>query len=437
MPTVTVTVRDATSLAPISGVLVYHGGSVVGSSDGSGQLGFSGTTSQLFRLVFWKEFYTATDLVVSIGASNSSYTLNLSRHAVQSAPGFGTEGGYVAMDVLSTCPPNQGVLSPIARTNYVTSGADFTYLDWTFSRPMFTGDTGHYYLVNFGSYIRANVAFNANSTFWPDGEVTVNFAYLDARPLENILAQSVSLPGTARRVVGGTGTNAHALAWFSPTSCPVIDSGSPTVVGGGGIPGSNNVGGPGLLSMDLLPDGRKLLARVTGGGIYVDRYNTTYPAEAVAATVTVTSSGGKAVSLRTRHRTIADRRGSIVDLLSVEGDTVYHRTSRNQGRTWSVASTVASGQGCTMATWVRRGLILAAYYELTNTRWMLKIGTVGTDGVTVTWGSAQVLVTSAKNAGQLLLDSNGIPYFVYTTSGDVVTLLRCRSITKAGVGTWS
>jgi len=186
-----------------------------------------------------------------------------------------------------------------------------------------------------------------------------------------------------------------------------------------------------ILSFDRGILGRRIVARVSSGAALARRYNDALP-EAVAETVTVAASGASALCVRAR-------RSGEWDLMTVESGAVKLYTSYDQGRTWTLASTVqASGAaGVTQCDDPSRGRKLAAYYDSANTRWLLKVGQLDAAGTTWSWSAAQVLVTSAQAQGELRLQRAGVYEFLYLTSGGAEVLLTCNQLSNAGVGTWS
>lgn len=167
------------------------------------------------------------------------------------------------------------------------------------------------------------------------------------------------------------------------------------------------------------------------GAVKVARYNDALP-PAVAATVTVETSGGTGVSLQAR----AD--GSFDLVYAHTSGTIKRRTSRDGGRTWSVASTVATGYtDCDHLVDESRGLALVALWKESASEWYLSVGTLNAAGTAWSYTTPALFVSSAKRGGSLLRRGDGAYEFAYTTTADVVTVVRNRELSSAGAGTWS
>lgn len=186
----------------------------------------------------------------------------------------------------------------------------------------------------------------------------------------------------------------------------------------------------GKLDFDFGPDGRLLLAYVdAAGALQVERYDDAFP-PAVAETVEVVASGVLTCAIQCH-------RDGIWNLLYSTGAAVLLRTSRDQGATWSVATTVISGSYSTNDGWLdeETGLWVVPVYLESASRWDYVVGTCDGSGVW-SFGSARTLIGSAKGSGRLQRDRAGIWTFAYSTTGGAQSIVRCRDLSTTA-GTFS
>lgn len=164
--------------------------------------------------------------------------------------------------------------------------------------------------------------------------------------------------------------------------------------------------------------------------VKVRLYNDQQP-ETVASTVTVESDGGRAVSL-------ACRRSGEWDLFYVRGNTVYFTHSDDQGGSWSVATSIASGyQDVKHVIDERTGRMIVALYNDSADRWDFCIGTLDEDGETWTFTAPATLVSNASAGGDLKLRADGVPELAYMTTGGASSIVRARDLTASGGGSWA
>lgn len=176
--------------------------------------------------------------------------------------------------------------------------------------------------------------------------------------------------------------------------------------------------------------GRLLIALAVSGVLTVRRHNDSVPDGFTAAT-SIESSGVTACS-------IVARRSGIVDLLYCHSGAVKHRTSRDQGVTFSVATTIASGYDC-VAHWLDEGagMLVAMLWKSSDATWYVTVGTLGDDGVTWTFSTPASVVAGKKAGASLQRRDDGTHEFAYVTSGGAAAMLRAKALLKTGAGSWS
>ncbi|MDO8606743.1 MAG: hypothetical protein Q7R40_09425 [Phaeospirillum sp.] len=71
-------------------------------------------------------------------------------------------------------------------------------------------------------------------------------------------------------------------------------------------------------------------------------------------------------------------------------------------------------------------------------RWEVIVGTMDSGGITWTWSTPVVVVSSVPNCRSWLnRRKDGVWEFAYVDSGGAIQWLRCPNLTSAGAGTWS
>jgi len=177
--------------------------------------------------------------------------------------------------------------------------------------------------------------------------------------------------------------------------------------------------------------GRLLIAYTdTAGAVKVNRYNDNLP-PTVAATVTLETAGGTGVSLAAKGE-------HHFDLYYAQSGTVKRRTTKDAGRTWSVATTIATGyQDVSHVVDRGRKIELVALWKESESRWYIAVGTLQADDTYGAHSTPTTLVSSAKRGGSLIREGNGHFSFAYRTSADVVSVVRCSAISKTGTGSWT
>ncbi len=172
--------------------------------------------------------------------------------------------------------------------------------------------------------------------------------------------------------------------------------------------------------------GQLLVARIGGGNLVLDRYDDASP-EAVEGSATI-EAGASGVSLW------AGRDGSLECAYVVDGD-VKLRESRDQGRTWGVATTIASGYLNPVAGRDEpMGLHTVLMYKEADSTWYQS--TKQTNG---TWSSpVSTGLVGANCAASLLPPTKGTARweFVYTNADGDVVRVECRNPSVAGTWTW-
>lgn len=166
------------------------------------------------------------------------------------------------------------------------------------------------------------------------------------------------------------------------------------------------------------------------GVVGVERYDDAFP-PVVAATVTVESSGGQGTP------DIDWRRDGVGELIYAKSNTVYERQSRDQGRSWAVADTVATGyQDACEAVYEGRGLKVVGLYDEAAQKWYVSVGREN-GGTWGDWSTPTQIAASAKAGASMKVLTSGVAEFDYTTTGNVRTTLRCRAFSNLSNGTWA
>lgn len=263
----------------------------------------------------------------------------------------------------------------------------------------------------------------ARATFWGDYAVAMS---------------------AAGGVVSSGAAQATAL-WRATTGCSSInDTGS--VSGGPGsayvllvlygastsvCPGGGGDDAYGVVSAAYGPTGQRLRAyNDAAGALFVDRHDDSSP-PGVAATVTVETSGVTGLRLRIS-------RDGTAHLTYAHSGAAKQRRSTSQGRTWSVADTIASGyQDVDALEDEIRGLRVVALWDEAAETWYASVGTLDAGGTTWSYTTPALLVANARRGGCLTRRGDAAYEFDYRTTGDVLTTLRNRGLSAAGAGSWS
>ena len=174
--------------------------------------------------------------------------------------------------------------------------------------------------------------------------------------------------------------------------------------------------------------GRLLAATIFDGALLVRRYNDDQP-EAVGATTPISGTAPTTCS-------ITARRSGIIDLLYTDGGDVRHRTSRDQGGTFGVATTIASGYEA-VTHWIDEasGLLVAMIWKPNS--WYVTVGTLGTDGVTWTFSTPVVAVAGQKTGASLQRRADGTFEFSHITAAGAAAIVRAKVLKADGTGAWS
>lgn len=177
--------------------------------------------------------------------------------------------------------------------------------------------------------------------------------------------------------------------------------------------------------------GLLIVATVTEGGeVMAARYNTALP-PAIAGSATLEVSGGTGVSL-------VALRGGRYELLYAHSGSIKRTITKDGGRTWSVATTIASGyQDVVHLIDPHTGVALAALWKESENTWYLATGERASGTGDHVYTVRGVLVASAKRGASLIRTAGRRYEFAYRTTGDVLTIIRCKAQNAASVGTWS
>jgi hypothetical protein len=174
--------------------------------------------------------------------------------------------------------------------------------------------------------------------------------------------------------------------------------------------------------------GQLYVAQAKAGALTVSRYSDAWP-ETVEGTSTVESSGVSACAL-------GYRRSGILDIVYELNGAILRRESRDCGRTWSVASTIASGYKYPAPCLYEQGGIwpIMLYKD---SAWYLTVGTLGADNAWAFTAPALKITGAADSPGQLSRRSDGLWQFVYTDTGGNVKAVYSRGMAAAGSGTFA
>lgn len=177
--------------------------------------------------------------------------------------------------------------------------------------------------------------------------------------------------------------------------------------------------------------GLLLVSHIDANGVIAtNRYDSSLP-PALAATVTHETSQGSGVSLVALG-------GNSFELLYAHNGTIKRRKTRDGGRTWSVATTIASGyQDVCHLIDTSTGLALAALWKESTNEWYLAIGQRPSGTGDHTYTVVGLLVGSAKRGASLIRTAGRRYEFAYRTTSDVLTIIRCKAKNASSVGTWS
>lgn len=106
---------------------------------------------------------------------------------------------------------------------------------------------------------------------------------------------------------------------------------------------------------------------------------------------------------------------------------------------WDDYGLIASGYDVVSLCPTRSGLLVAALWKNSDTLWRFAVGLVNAAGTGYDWSGVSALsATPAWETGNLVESRDGTLWFpLMALTGEVVTLLRCRSLASNGSGTFS
>lgn len=144
------------------------------------------------------------------------------------------------------------------------------------------------------------------------------------------------------------------------------------------------------------------------------------------------------------------RRSGVADLLYARWQTVYLRTSRDGGATWSAPVTIATDYDQVVAARDPvSGALVAMLYKVTSAgaltgAWYVTVGSEQAD-LSYTWSTPRAVASNAKpGAAALNKRSDGSWEFAYTEQRAGAwpwyvdpKLVRCRNLRPDGQGTWA
>jgi hypothetical protein len=174
--------------------------------------------------------------------------------------------------------------------------------------------------------------------------------------------------------------------------------------------------------------GRRWTARVNiAGALDINRYSDSDP-DTIAATTSIETANCTGVAL------VAWNDARLL-VIYAQSNVIKYRRLVNQAGAWDgVATPITTGYQNVDAAYGNGMLVVPIYDEALST-WNYVVGTVDGSGV-LTFGSPQTLVTGSRDAGRLRYDGNGRWSFVYVTTGDAETIVRCQMLTPTA-GTFS
>lgn len=324
------------------------------------------------------------------------------------------------------------------------SSPDVLDLDYSLSRSLGAGTRDRLVVGAVGA---CNATFNDSTGTWPGPPSAPTtsiseMAWIASGPMS--MYDAATVPGALvyerNAVVAGYQTAPPAAATWDITGLPNTDSHWGTSYTeeyrwrGETIVVFQAVAPPPVVDVSQARSSGAELLLVShvnaSGAVATSRYDTSLP-PAVAATVTHESSLGAGVSLVALD-------GRKFELLYAHNNNVKRTITTDGGRTWAMATTIATGyQDVTHVIEESTGIAYAALWlESTNT-WYLATGerSGGTgDHVYTVRG---VLVTGAKR-GASLIRAGGRRYeFAYRTTSDVLTIIRCKAASADSVGSWT
>lgn len=188
------------------------------------------------------------------------------------------------------------------------------------------------------------------------------------------------------------------------------------------------------LSEAFSPTGRRLRAyTTTAGALKVDRMSDALP-PTVAETLTLETSGVTACSM---ERALFKATGKA-GVAYIQSNVAKLRTSRDGGRTWSVADTIATGyQDIERVVDVQRGIALVALWKESDSKIYLSVGTLNSGGTAWSYTTPAIIVSNARRGFSLWRESSGKYALSYRNTSDALATVYCRSLSKAGSGSWS
>ncbi|MFN3652634.1 MAG: hypothetical protein ACK47B_23905 [Armatimonadota bacterium] len=173
----------------------------------------------------------------------------------------------------------------------------------------------------------------------------------------------------------------------------------------------------------------------TSGAVVLDRYT---DAETDTIEETISIHGGPDCH-RPKLSILAD---GIQRVLFQQDDELRLSVSRNNGRTWTVATTIGTGYDLATYEWGTslpgRPMPVAMVYSASSKKWSVRVGQLSEAGAW-TWSAAQDIgVTAAPVLGRLLQRADGVWEFLYRDDATGANkIVRCSNLAADGTGTWS
>lgn len=179
--------------------------------------------------------------------------------------------------------------------------------------------------------------------------------------------------------------------------------------------------------------GRRLVVYADTTGMRVLRYSDGgLHAETIESTTQISATDTLSAALT---RDDADNI-YLIHVVDASFTTIWR--SRDQGASFTELAIISTGyEGCAADLDKKSGLLAVALWNDAADRWDLTVGTLNAAGTAWSFSTPVTIVSSALNGAVIRWQADGSLHFIYTTTGSVVTILRCRSLDSNGVGTWA
>jgi len=179
--------------------------------------------------------------------------------------------------------------------------------------------------------------------------------------------------------------------------------------------------------------GRLVLADGTSGGqIFSRRYSDALPPVLVQALSLDTGT--------TDQASITTRPCQWLDVVYSHNGPIKLKTSKDRGRTYGAAVTVAASgyRNPTHAYDKQRQRFVVVMQSTTTSNWFVTIAGLDSTGAIGTWSTpVQIALGTGNNAAGVTADPDGGFTLTHVNSSSQVAIIRCKSLSNTGAGTWS